>query len=149
MRVLELIGLGTTVIVMGFVILQIATFMRVSSQSLHSSGDIITMGDLGVYEDPGCTLSATELLWGEMEPGQSKNVTLYLKNEGRLAATLSVVTENWQPQNASQYIALSWNLEGSRINSQEVKAAIFQLTISSEIQGIYTFSFDIVIYTDL
>jgi hypothetical protein len=54
-------------------------------------------------------------------------------------------TSNWNPPNAADYISLSWNYGGQTIGANQVLAVTLSLSISSNIQGITTFSFDIVV----
>jgi hypothetical protein len=80
-----------------------------------------------------------------VEPGAVKNVTVYIRNEGNAPITLSLQTSNWNPSNVADYISLSWNYNGQTINANQVIAVTLSLSISSNIQGITLFSFDIII----
>jgi len=59
-----------------------------------------------------------------VEPDSMNNVTVYVKNEGNMASSISLATENWNPLNASDYLAL---------------------IVSSSAHGIESFSFNIII----
>jgi len=54
-------------------------------------------------------------------------------------------TENWYPSNAADYISLSWDYGGQLVNPDELIPVIFTLSISGSVEGITSFSFDIVI----
>ena len=114
------------------------------SVRLSSVGTVKALG-VGVYWDSGCSQTVSFIDWGLAEPGTVKNVTVYIKNEGNAPITLSLQTANWNPSNAADYISLSWNYNGQTIGPNQVAAITLSLSISSNIQGITTFSFDIVI----
>jgi hypothetical protein len=111
---------------------------------LSSVGTVKALG-VGVYWDSGCSQTVSSIDWGLAEPGAVKNVTVYMRNEGNAPITLSLQTANWNPPNAADYISLSWNYGGQAIGSSQVVAVTLSLSISSNIQGITTFSFDVVV----
>jgi hypothetical protein len=73
------------------------------------------------------------------------NRTVYIRNEGNTAATLSMATSNWNPSNASDYMTLNWDYEGQALNANEVIEVKLTLSVSASIVGITSFSFDITI----
>lgn len=124
--------------------LTVAYAVTSSYVSLHSTGTVKAIG-VGVYRDSSCTQTASTINWGLADPGAVKNFTVYIRNEGNAPVTLSLQTANWNPANASNYISLSWSYNGQAIGVNQVMAVTLSLSISSNIQGITTFSFDIVI----
>lgn len=115
-----------------------------ASKTLSNTGTIRTIG-VGAYWDNECTDPASSIDWGSLSPGASKDVTVYIRNEGSSAATLSKYTSNWNPSNAWGYITLSWDYGGQQISANEVIEVTLTLSISSSIEGITSFSFDITI----
>jgi hypothetical protein len=115
-----------------------------TSVRLSSSGYVKALG-VGIYWDSACSQTVSGIDWGSSEPGAVKNVTVYMRNEGTAPITLSLQTANWNPTNAADYISLSWNYSGQTIDPNQVLAVTLSLSISSNIQGITTFSFDIVV----
>ncbi|MHC3130116.1 MAG: hypothetical protein IBV52_08600 [Candidatus Bathyarchaeota archaeon] len=118
-----------------------------TSQTLSSTGTIqiqTTVG-LGVYSDSGCTTPQTSLSWGTLEPGGSQNVVCYIKNEGNTPTTLTMYASNWSPASAENYLTLNWNYDSNPIDIDVVVQITFTLTVSPDITGITTFSFDITI----
>jgi hypothetical protein len=99
----------------------------------------------GIYWDQQCTAATSSLDWGLLEPGSSTDFTLYLRNEGNSALTLSMASENWSPANATDYLTLAWNREGQQVNPDEVLKFVITLSVSTDVQGIDSFSFDITI----
>jgi hypothetical protein len=115
-----------------------------TSVRLSSSGSVKALG-VGIYWDSACSQTVSSIDWGFVEPGTVKNATVYMRNEGNGSITLSLQTANWNPPNAADYISLSWNYAGQAIGVNQVVAVTLSLSISSKIQGITTFSFDIVV----
>lgn len=115
-----------------------------SNRTISNRGAVKAIG-VGVYWDQNCTVEVTSINWGLIEPGSSVNVTVYIRNEGNSAGNLTMYITNWSPSNASNYMTLSWDYMGQLINVDEVLGVTFTLIVSTEIQGITNFSFDIVI----
>ena len=72
-------------------------------------------------------------------------MTVYIKNEGNAAETLSSTAENWNPSTASTYMSLTWDYGGQVIDVGEVVQVTLSLSVSDTIEGVTSFSFDIVI----
>ena len=101
--------------------------------------------EIDVYGDAACTQVISSVGWGEIEAGSSKNRVVYVKNNGDDGVSLSLLTENWSPSGASNYLQLSWDYDGSTIVSGEVRQITLTLSVSPSASGIDGFSFDIVI----
>ena len=112
--------------------------------ALPSQGTVKAIG-VGVYWDNNGSNRVSLIDWGVMEPGQGRNVTVYIRNEGNIVMTLSMNTTNWNPSTASNYIGLSWNYNGQAIDPGVVIQVALTLSVSSNITGISSFSFDILI----
>jgi hypothetical protein len=115
------------------------TNMKISNQ-----GALKAVG-VGVYLDSGLTNKVSSIDWGVLEPGSNVNKTVYIRNEGNAAATLSLTTSNWSPSNASNYLTLTWNYGDQTLNVNEAIQVKFTLSASSSVTGITNFSFDITI----
>lgn len=115
-----------------------------ASKTFSNTGTVMTVG-VGVYWDTSCTNLVSSIDWGSLEPGASSDVTLYIRNEGSSASTISKYTSNWNPSNAWAYITLSWDYAGQQIEQNEVIQVTMTLSISSSIKEITSFSFDITI----
>jgi hypothetical protein len=139
---MELTKIGVFTIVLA----SIAVVYALTSVSVYLSsvGTVRAVG-VGVYWDSSCSQSVSVIDWGSVEPGAVKNVTVYVRNEGNTPTTLSLQTSNWNPANATSYISLSWDYNGQTIDLNQVIGVTLSLSISSNIQGITTFSFDIVV----
>ena len=132
------------------VLLSIVALTVLASGFTQSSVRIVGRGTVkavgvGVFWDSNCTDPVSFIDWGMVEPGSMNNVTVYVRNEGNVAASISLATDNWNPLNASDYLALSWNYDGRQLNPLEVVQVTLTLSVSSSVQGIESFSFDIII----
>jgi len=115
-----------------------------ASNKLSNRGAIKAL-NVGVYSEQSCSNKLPSIDWGISEPGRSQNATVYIRNEGNSAITLSFSTINWSPSNASSYITLDWDYEGQSIDQEAVVDVTFTLAVLTNISGIVNFSFDIVI----
>jgi hypothetical protein len=108
-----------------------------SSKTISSSGTVSTI-NVEVYLDSACTQTATNINWGNLSPGTSATYTLYIKNSGNTAETLSISTSSWSPQTASQYITITWNRNNAVLGANQVVEATLTLTVSSTIDSSIT-----------
>jgi hypothetical protein len=115
-----------------------------TERRVANTGVIETVG-IGLYWDKALTNKVTSIDWGVLDPGFSKNVTVYIRNEGNSAVTLSESTSNWNPSNASNYIDLTWDYRGQSINVGSSIQVRLILVVSASITGISSFSFDITV----
>ena len=136
----------TKIGVFAIVLASMAVVYALTSVSVYLSsvGTVKAVG-VGVYWDSVCSQAVSSIDWGLADPGSVKNVTVYVKNDGNAPMTLSLQTINWNPAEAADYISLSWDYGGQAIGVDQVVAVTLSLSISSNIQGITTFSFDIVV----
>jgi len=112
--------------------------------TMRGTGSVKGVG-IGVYWDLQCTNATTSLEFGRLEPGSSKSFNLYLRNEGNSAITLSMTLANWDPASAADVMTLTWNREGQHVNPDQVMDIVITLSVSEDVQGITTFSLDIII----
>jgi len=101
--------------------------------------------EIDVYSDSGCTQFVSNVDWGEILAGSTITRIVYVKNNGDYEVALGLSTENWSPVEAMADITLDWDYDGTFIEVGEVRQVIFSLSIDSDIGGISSFSFDIVI----
>jgi len=126
-------------------VLVASTFAVITIQkNIPGAGSIKGVG-LGIYWDPQCANETSSIDFGLLEAGSQKDFTLYLENEGNTDLTLSMATQNWNPVEASNYIALTWNREGQKTSPGQVISFVITLSVSSNIQDISSFSLDITI----
>ena len=115
-----------------------------ANRTISNAGAVKAIG-VGVYWNSNGTNMVTSINWGTLEPDSSTNRTCYIQNVGNSPSTLSMNTSNWNPTNASNYISLNWDYSGQLVNPDELIPVIFTLSISDSVEGITSFSFDIII----
>ena len=115
-----------------------------NNKTVSSNGSVKGVG-VGVYWNQACTNATSSISWGILDPGSNVNKTIYIRNEGNTAATLSMTTSNWNPTNASSYMTLTWNYGGQTLSVNQVVQVKLTLSVSSSVTGITNFSFDITI----
>jgi len=144
----RVIGLTLAVVVVAVLATVVALLWPVWSMVreayLPGAGTVKAVG-VGVYWDNACSSRVASVDFGLVEPGSVKNVTVFIRNEGNAAVTLSLDTVNWVPLNASDFITLDWDYGGQMIDPEGVVEVTFMLSVSSDIEAITDFSFDIVI----
>lgn len=139
------IGFAIAAIAIAGLFLTIATSgLIVSSQTVQNSG-VVASANVGLYSDYSCTQSVSSISWGTVSPGNSITRTVYVKNIGNVPLTVSMTKTNWSPTSANGPVTLTWDRENSVLTANQVVATTLTLGISSNANGITTFSFDIVI----
>ena len=136
--------LGFLAVSLALVSVVFVSGLLTTSRTLSSSGTVEGIG-VEVYWDSGCTQAASSVDWGYAEPGDVVTRTVYVKNSGNTPMTLSMTYSDWDPVEAGDYLSLSWNREGATLDDGEVVQAVLTLTVSDQITGITTYSFNIVI----
>src|SRR5665811_391198 len=86
-----------------------------NSQTVPLTGTINAV-NLGVYSDSACTQTATTLTAGTLNPGATTTQTIYIKNTGNIAETLTMTTGNWVPSGAGSSLTLTWNKQNTVLN---------------------------------
>ena len=114
------------------------------TQRIPSSATVKAVG-VGIYKDINFTVSVTKIDWGIVEAGESKNFSAYIVNRSNVPITLSMTTENWTPANASNFITLTWNYNGTQVAVDGYVFVTFVLSVDPAISGIDAFSFTIVV----
>lgn len=109
-----------------------------------NAGQVKTIG-IGVYQDPECKIPLQLINWGDMFPGEQKNNTIYLKNEGNVTVILTHTVGNWTPTEAQTYLNLTWNRENHPIQPSEIIEATLTLTVDESTPGFGNFTFDLTI----
>lgn len=127
---------------MGMVACVLAVF--VASHTIPNTIYVKTVG-VGVYWDSGCTNEVSSINWEYLEPGETIEKTINVKNEGTVAMTLSMTTANWNPSSALSYVTVSWNRESHVLNSGSVVEAVLTVSLSEGISGIASVNFDMTI----
>jgi uncharacterized repeat protein (TIGR01451 family) len=136
------IGTVVAIAVMGLMVSALGAL--VATRTISNSGSVTAVG-VGLYSDIGCTTALSAISWGTLNPGDVKNYTIYVRNEGTVPVKLNMTVSNWNPSSASSYITLTWNQEKSTLTAGQVVPAVLTLSVSSSVSGVTSFSFDITI----
>jgi len=128
-------------ILSGLVITTVSSLYQTSS-TISSVGTFKAIG-IGVYWDEQATSSVDTLNWGFIAAGSQKSFTVYVKNEGLLPLTLSISASNWDPQAASNFLALNWDYNGQTVAGRTTLPVVITLTVSGGVNGVDTFNFDV------
>jgi hypothetical protein len=110
------------------------------NQNIETSGNVATSPNIGVYSDSACTNNMTSISWGSISAGGSTTQTIYVKNTGTATLTLGLSPTNWTPVQASTYITMSWDKQGTQLSAGQSTQATITITVSSSITGITNFS---------
>jgi len=105
-------------------------------------GNVKTIG-VGIYWNANCNGNISSVDWGVVEPGSSKNITIYVRNEGNAEMVLSFNTTNWTPPESSQHISISWDYDGRSIRPNEVIRVTMTIIIWTTIGNIKSYAFDL------
>jgi len=125
----------------------LAICIFILSIAMNSTSNVSAVGanGVGVYWDRDCSDIVSSIEWGTLQPGSAKNVAVYIRNEEEKPMYLVVSTTNWNPPKASQYLNLGWDYSEQRMNPGEILRITLTLSVSRYIEGISSFSFDILI----
>lgn len=103
------------------------------------------LAPIAVYYDPDCMVPASSIDWGTLYVGGSKDVTIYVRNEGSVPVTLSNST-TWYSATASGYMTLNWNYKSQELAASSVMKIVLTLAVASDIPAtVKDFSFDLTI----
>lgn len=105
---------------------------------------VIDEASLGAYWDYSATFPVQEINWGAMVPGGNNTITVYLRNEGNVNATLLVSTGDWAPSPSEFYSQLVADFEESPLEPNEVRNVTLILSTSPSIT-LEAFSFNLLI----
>ena len=111
-------------------------------QPIQNVGVIRTIG-VEVYADAELTEILYVIEWGIVSPGENKSHAAWVKNTGNDAQKLVMWTEAWNPTNASAWITLTWDYEGSWIQVNASIPVLFTLHVDPNIEGVTDFSFEL------
>lgn len=135
-----------TIFVLGLISLFVFTFLMTTNSIADVSA--VEANGVQVYWDSNCTDIVLSVDWGTLQPGSVKDVVFFCRNERdevEEPICLTMLTTNWNPANASDFIALRWDYTGQHLDLGDTLQVQLTLSISRHIEGISSFSFDIII----
>jgi len=117
-----------------------------SEKSVVQADSVKGIG-VGIYWDQACTNKTLSLNWGVISASSSNELTVYVRNEGNSAVSLSLNTSDWTPSATSSSISLNWNYTDQVLSINEVIPIQLALTVSPTVTNITNFSFETAITT--
>jgi len=105
----------------------------------------VTASGVGVYWDSNLSNSVSSINWETLTPGSTKSKVVYVRNEAEEPAYLRLATANWDPSETSGYLNLGWDYSGQQMSPDENLKISLTLSLSRNIKGVSSFSFDIII----
>ena len=133
------------VFLVSLIVSLVAFIYATSNPTVISNVGTIKTVNVGAYKDSGCSVPLTYIDWGFVDPGSVVNRIAYIRNEANVPVFLNLTTQDWIPADASDFMNLTWNYDGTEIAVDGVVQVVFSLTVSPDISGITSFSFNIVI----
>ena len=134
---------ATAILVGATIILAAVLVIVVFTQTIHATGKVKTVG-CQVFFDAAATQPVSNIDWGVLEPNSALNITIYVKNTGNVPVNWTTSTSNWNPPSASVYIIFVADWKGA-VNTPPgaVVAVVFTESISADVTGFTTYSYDI------
>jgi len=120
-------------------------FLLLVTRNTITNVSAVEANGVGVYWDSDYTNSVFSIVWGTLTPGSLKSIVVYIRNEVGGPIYLVMSTTNWNPSRATDYITLRWDYTGQWMNPGEALKITLTLSVSRYIEGISSFSFDILI----
>jgi len=99
--------------------------------TLPTIGTIKTIG-VEAYWDPNCENKTETIDWNTVWPGSTKNVSLYIRSVSNVKTTLHLYASNITPANVSEYLNLSWDYDGTPLNTDEIIQVTLFLSASDD-----------------
>jgi len=113
--------------------------------TIISNVGVVKTFNVTIWQDVDRTIELTSIEWGMLWPGEEKTVEGYLWSDGNTNTILSMTTSNWNPNNASLYLVLTWDRENYILQPKTMCLTTLTLTVASVVVGVESFSFDILI----
>jgi hypothetical protein len=130
------------IILAGALTIVLIAVLRAATYSVNTT---INMASSGVLtEGEGLTVNVQSVDWGTLGPTQNATRTIEATNHLNLPMSLTILTSNWQPQIASEYLTLTWNYN-SALTNYETRPINITLTVAENATGFENFSFDITV----
>jgi len=97
--------------------------------TVPSLGTVKTIG-VEVYWDQNLENRTEKINWDEIWVGASENKTVYIRSISNYQIALNLNATDWEPNNISDYMDLSWDYNGTILNPGESIKVELTLTIN-------------------
>lgn len=113
---------------------------RITADGIVGSGLL----GLGVSHDIFGNQRVEHVDWGLVEPGDTVNVTIFIRNTNLKSVFVDLSTDTWVPEGADTFLSASWDFGEEPLGVGKIRETLLILTVSPDVTGISEFSFDIV-----
>ena len=117
------------------VLIVVAGIILYASLTIHSTGEIITVG---------IAADIASIDWGTLYPNTTAQVVVNFWGNGTVPITMTLNAMNWEPVEASNYLAFTWNYTGEPIGADPIPVAI-TLHVDEGITGFRYFNVNILV----
>jgi len=107
---------------------------------IENHARMVTIG-VAAYWDLTATKLCESIDWGPLSPGETKTVTIYVKNTGHSPITGSFTLMNWNPPEAADFLPLEWDFGDQPLLPRRIRPTHFMLRVSPDIRNITNFFF--------
>ena len=118
-KTLLLIVIVAVVSIAGTSIISVLLSNSSSEIYIPSLGTIKTI-EVEAFSDAGCQHKKDALEWAEIEPGESISTSVYIKSVSNFNVMLTLNLTDWSPPEISDYLTLTWDYKGTRLDPGEV-----------------------------
>ena len=101
--------------------------------------------NIGRIRTVGIQCSKESIDWGLILLDENKSVSADITNNGTVPVSLNLTTENWDPENATDFLRCGWSLEQTVLQTNTTVSAIIWLYVFPNCTGISSFTFDIIL----
>lgn len=136
---------GKALIPFVIVISILSIFMFLTTTKNITRVSAVEASGVGVYWDSDCSNRTSSIDWGTLYPGLMKNIAIYVRNEEKETMYFGLSSKNWSPIEASEYLGLGWDYTERQVKPNETLRITLTLFVSRSVQGISSFSFNILI----
>lgn len=103
---------------------------------VSSHGTVKTL-TVEAYWDAACQNEVETISWDVLEPGETVNITLYLKNASNVPINLGINLTDWKPVEFSDYMTFFYEYDGGTLIPSEVIQVTLMLSASSSDDFVY------------
>ncbi len=135
--------IGAALIIIGLTVFVASVYGVVTSLTIPANGQISMVK---AYWDSSAITEVQEFAFGNILPDSTTTKTFWLKNFGGGPVNMTILTSNWTPSNAANYMQVTWNRQFETISSGMTLECAITLTVFANVtqSGISSFSFNAV-----
>ncbi len=138
--------IAKTVITVGlifFIIMSSSILVSAASNRRSTKETIAAANGLELYSDSACIKKINSISWGSFFAGESINKTVYIKNAGTTAMTLSLAQTNWSPASIKNAFTCVWNRQNEKLEPNQIIQATLTLTSAANFSAPTSFNVNV------